>query len=32
MKAFSLNEFKIGYTCVWKLYTGADDTKTVYDV
>ena len=31
MKAFSLNESKTGYTCAWKLYTGADDTKTVYD-
>ena len=31
MKAFALNESKTGYTCAWKLYTGADDTKTVYD-
>ena len=31
MKAFSLNESKTGYTCAWKLYTGAVDTKTVYD-
>ena len=31
MKAFSLNESKTGYTCAWKLYTGADNTKTVYD-
>ena len=31
MKAFSLNESKTGYTCAWKLYTGADDTNTVYD-
>ena len=31
MKAFSLNESKTGSTCVWKLYTGADNTKTVYD-
>ena len=27
MKAFSLNESKTGYTCAWKLYTGADNTK-----
>ena len=25
MKAFSLNESKTGYTCAWKLHTGADD-------
>ena len=30
MKAFSLNESKTGYTCAWKLYTGADKT-TAYD-